>query len=251
MLALLLMSSVAPASVERSITVPPFHAVDSSIKATIHIEQAPVASVVAKGDPHLVSCVSVTEQDGRISIGWAGQNGASKRTGAAGDDIVVTARADCRHRSSVRSLVIQVDAPAIDAVTIREQGIVQVQPMRVRAFAASLAGYGSITIAGLRTDTTKLSVGGDGRIKATGELGRLTISIPGSGVIDTRAARASAINLLIGGRGNIAATVDGPAVGTIAGKGMIAIGGRAACAIRVTGKGQVICQATESKASRA
>lgn len=244
MLALLLMASVSPASVERSITVPPFHAIDSSVKATIHIEQAPVATVVAKGDPGLVRCVSVTEQDGRISIGWAGQNGASKRTRAAGNDIVVTARADCRHRSSVRNLVIQVAAPAIDAVTIREQGIVQVQPMRVRPFAASLAGYGSITIAGLRADTTKLSVGGDGRIDATGELGRLTISIPGSGVIDTRAARASAINLSIGGQGNVAATVDGPAVGTIAGKGMIAIGGRAACAIRVAGKGRVTCPAT-------
>lgn len=251
MLALLLMSSVTPPSVERQISVPSFHAVELSVRATMRVEQAPVASVVAKGDPRLVRCVSVTERDGVILIGWAGQNGASKRARASGSDIVVTARADCRRQSSVQGLSVRVAAPFIDAVTIREQGAVQVQPMRVQAFAANIPGRGSITIAALRAGSTKLSVAGNGRIDVAGELGRLVISVPGTSVIDAKAANASAIDLSVAGQASIAVTVNGPASGSIAGKGVIAISGRPVCAIRNVGKGRVICPAAANKAGRA
>lgn len=235
--------AVATDSAERALPVAAFHAVDLATKATVRVEQAPVAGVVVTGDPRLVRCVTADVRDGRLVIGWASRSETSSRPPATGDDIVVTARADCRHEGDPQRLVIRVAAPAIDGVTIREQGIVQVSPMRAPVFAASISGRGSITIDGLRADTTRLSIPGIGRIAATGELGRLGIAVPGSGVIDTRAAHAGAIDVAVGGHGDIAATVDGPASGTFGGTGTIAIGGHPSCAIRKLGNGRIVCPA--------
>ncbi len=243
MFALVLTVAVATGGAERILPVSAFHSVDLATNATVRIEQAPVTSVVATGDPRLVRCVTADVRDGRLVIGWAGRSGRGSRPLGTGDEIIVTARADCRHGGDPQRLVLRVAAPAIDGVTIREQDIVQVSPMRTPVFAADISGRGSITIDGLHAGATRLSIPGIGRIAATGGLGRLGIAVPGLGVIDTRAARASAIDVAIAGQGDIAAIVDGPASGTFAGKGTITIGGRPVCAIRKTGSGRIVCPA--------
>ncbi len=96
-------------------------------------------------------------------------------------------------------------------------------------------------IDGLHAGTTNLSIAGIGQIVASGDLGRLTISVPGEGKIDAKAARASAINVDFGGQGSVAAMVYGPATGGLTGKGAIAIGGRPICSVRNAGRGRVIC----------
>jgi hypothetical protein len=244
--------AVAADNAERALPTGPFHAVVLAAKATVQVKQANAASVVVTGDSRLVRCVTANVRDGRLVIAWAGKgvmdrDDASGKTRATGDDIVVTAHPECQHEGDPHRLVIRIAAPQIDAVTIREQGFVQVFPMRIPTFAASIFGRGSITLDGLHAGTTRLSISGSGRITATGELGRLDIAVPGSGVIDTRAAHAGAIDLAIGGHGDIAATTDGLASGTFGGRGSIVIGGHPTCSIHKLGSGRIICPAAPRK----
>lgn len=247
MLALTFAMAVVTGNADRTLPVGRFHAIELATKALVRVEQAPVTSVVVTGDPRLVRCVTADVRDGRLVIGWAGRREASSRPMATGDQIIVTARTDCRHESNPQRLLIRVAAPSIDGVAIREHGIVQVLPMRTPVFAASISGQGSITINGLRATATSLSIPGIGRIAATGELGRLGIAVPGSGVIDTRAAHAVSIDVAAGGHGDIAATVEGPASGTFAGTGTISVGGHPVCAIRKLGRGRIVCPAAPGK----
>lgn len=242
---LLLISAAASGAVQHTIPVEPFHAVDLSIKAIMRVEQAPLTSVVVTGDPRLVPCVSASTQDGRLTIGWAGRSDRAVQSQAAGDTVIVTARTNCDRRNGSQSLIIEVSAPDIHAVDItsEEGGSAEILPLRTKDFAASIHGRGSITINNLHASNAQLSIDGIGRIKATGDVGTLAIRIPGSGAIDTASAHVSALTIAIAGQGDIAAAVDGPATGTIGGKGRIVIQGRPQCAIRNMGKGQVICPA--------
>lgn len=241
MFAILLTAAVAAGGAGRELAVAPFHGIDLSARASLQVEQGPGYHLVASGDPQLVRCVTAEVRDGRLTIGWAGDRRSAARSQAVGDTIVVNARSGCRHRSSPDTLSIRVTAPAIDGVAIREQGVVSIAPMTVPRFEADITGRGSIAIDGLKAGDTRLTVPGIGRIVASGDLGRLGASIPGSGVVDARAAQARAIDVTLGGHGAIAASVDGPATGTLGGSGTIAIGGHPACTVRKLGKGRVIC----------
>lgn len=243
MVAFLLASAVASAAVGRALPTPPFRKVDLATGATLKLEQSPSSSVVVSGDPRLVPCISAEVRDGRLSLAWAGAGGARAGTRADADAIVVTARRYCRRKGDAKSIGIRVAAPLIDEVTIVDEGVVRLGAMRTPSFAAKISGRGSIAIDDLRADTTAFSIPGIGRIVAGGELGRLRIDIPGQGIVDARSAHARAIDLVIGGHGEVAASVDGPASGSIAGSGRIAITDHPRCAIRSQGVGQIVCPA--------
>lgn len=240
MFALVLLAAVAA---DRSLSLAPFHAVDLATSATLRIVQAPVPSLVVMGDPRLARCVTAEVRDGRLVLGWGGPATPSSRQRGPINEIVVTARPDCRHAGNPERLTIRVAAPLVDGVTLIERGVVAVSALRTPTFAAAVPGRGSITIDGLRADRTNLAIGGIGHIAATGELGRLGIDLAGSGTIDTRAAHVRALEVRLGGQGSIAAAVDGPATGTLGGHGTIAIGGHPTCAIRREGSGRVVCPA--------
>lgn len=247
LLALFLISAAAPDIVTRSIPTSSFHEVELTAEATLVIKQRTDTSVEVIGAPDLVRCISVNEENGRLKIGWAVQDEVRKNASTAATAIIVTARMKCRHKGSSENLTIRIAAPSIEKVTIRNQGVVQVLPARLPTFSASIPGRGRIAINDLQAGTTKLSIAGIGHIDASGDLGRLAISVPGFGSIDTKAAHASRIDLDVGGQGNVVAVVDGLVTGWLAGKGTISIGGRPTCAVRNSGGGQIICPATFSK----
>lgn len=247
MFALVLAMTVAADGSPRRFPVTPFHAVELATRATVQVEQAPVASVVAMGDPRFVRCVTANVKDGRLVIGWAERSGSKGDSLVTSEDIVVNARADCRQQGNPQRLLIRVAAPAISDVALREAGIIQVFPVTVAAFSARIDARGSITIDGLHAGVTRLSIAGIGRIAATGELGQLDVTVAGNGIIDTRAAHARAMDVWIAGHGTVAATVDGSVTGSIAGSGAVSIGGHPACSIRTPGHGRVFCAGQSRK----
>lgn len=238
--------AVVVGSAGHAIPVAPFHMVDLAARATVQVEQAPVTGVVVSGDPQLVRCVTADARDGKLVLGWAGRSQGGRPAPTKDGEIVVTARADCPHHGDPRHLTIRVTTPALDGVKISDQGVIHVAPMRTPVFAANIVERGIVTIDGLHANATTLSIGGIGHISATGELGKLATAIAGSGIIDTRAASATGIEVTIGGHGNIAATVNGPASGTLAGSGTIMIGGHPACTITKLGSGRIICPTIQS-----
>lgn len=249
LIGLALAMMVQAAATDRIIAVAAFHAVDLSTRATVQIKQAAVRRIAVSGDPRLVRCVTASVRDGHLVIGWGEGRGPGERAAVSGDQIVVTARPDCPPSGDPKRLVIHASSPVIDSVEISGQGFVQVAPLRTQAFAATISGRGTITIDGLHAIDTRMAIAGIGRVVASGEVGRLAIDVAGRGIVDTRAAHARAIDISVEGIGNIAATVDGPASGTLAGKGTIAIGGHPACAIRRTGDGHIDCPATGREGS--
>lgn len=243
MFTLILALASADSSAERSFPTASFDAIVLATKATVRVEQSLTTSVTASGDPRLVRCVTIDVRGNRLILGWAGRRGASNRDSTTGADIVVTARTDCPHESNPQRLLIRVAAPRIGEVALRDLGAVQVSPMNVPKFTASIFARGAITIKGLRADATRLSVPGAGRISATGDLGQLDVAMGGQGAIDTRTANARSVNVSLAGKGVIAVSVDGPASGNLAGAGTVAVGGNPVCAIRNSGRGRIICPA--------
>lgn len=239
MLALAMGAAIA----ERRLEVDAFHAIEIRTRATVEIRQAPVSSVVVSGDPRLVQCVGARIMNGRLVIGLPGPGFGDRSSTAAGGDIVVTGRRACPRVGDVQRLRIQIAAPLVDDVVIREHDIVKVSPMVVPAFAARITGRGEVAIDGLRANRTHLSVSGMGRVVVSGTLGQLTIAIPGEGSVDARAAEARALDLSIAGHGNVVAAVNGSVIGSVAGRGTVAVGGCPTCAIRKLGTGRIICPA--------
>jgi len=243
LLTLILALASAASSAERSFPAASFEAVVLATKATVRVEQALTTSVTASGDPSLVRCVTIDVRGNRLVIGWAGRRSASSRDSTAGADIVVTARTDCPHESNPQRLLIRVAAPRIVEVALRDLGAIQVSPMNVPKFAASIFERGAITINGLHANATSLSVPGAGRISATGDLGQLDVAMAGQGAIDTRTANARSVDVSLAGKGVIAVSVNGPASGNLRGAGTVTVGGNPVCAIRNSGRGGIICPA--------
>lgn len=227
----------------RTVAVPPFHAIDLATKATVRVERAAGYAVSVDGDPRAVRCATAVVRDGVLVIGWSGRSRAGGGLQATADAIVVNARPECRHQASARQLSVHVGAPAIDGVTISEQGSIAIGSMRVPAFAAAIPGRGDLFVSGLEADRTRLAIAGFGHAILDGKPGRLAIVIPGSGVVDARSAGARSLDIAVAGHGEVEAIVDGPATGTLGGSGHIAIGGHPACAIRKLGHGSIQCPA--------
>jgi hypothetical protein len=239
--AMVILALAAGNGVARDIAVPPFHAIELATPATVQVERASGHGVSVDGDPRSTRCVTALVRGGVLVIGWSGRGGGGSQ--ATGDAIVVNARTECRHRADARQLLVRVGAPSIDGVAITERGSISVGPMAVPTFAAAIPGRGDVLIAGLEADRTSLTIAGSGHVIIGGKPGRLAIAIPGSGVVDARSARARSLDIAIAGHGDIAATVDGPATGSIAGSGAIAVGGHPVCAIRKLGHGNIQCPA--------
>lgn len=235
---------------ERVVKLPAFHAVELATDAMLTVEAAlaPAAGLVLRGDPRLVRCVTAEVRDGRLLIGWAGRVPPAGSARSDGADIIVEARSGCPRTSNAAGLSILATAPVIDDVVLRTRGTVRVAPMRVPTFAARLAGRGTMALAGLEAGVTRIEIGGIGRITASGALGQLAVTIGGDGRVDTSAARATALRVNIAGKGTVAAQVDGPATGTVAGSGIVTVGGRPDCAIRITGRGRIDCPAPSRSA---
>ncbi|QHL91007.1 hypothetical protein GVO57_09470 [Sphingomonas changnyeongensis] len=228
----------------RDYPVAGFEAVDLAANAMLTVEQGAMARVAATGDARLLRCLTATVVEDRLVIGWAGRRGrGSVARGGRPDEIVVTGRADCPSMGDPGRLHVRVTAPTVTRVRLIEQGRIDIGPLSVPGFAVTLAGRGQVTLRNLRAAETRLALPGQGGISAAGTLGRLVITLAGRGTVDTTQAQADSLSVTLAGGGGIAARVDGPAAGTVAGSGQVAISGQPVCAIRNVGKARIICPA--------
>jgi hypothetical protein len=247
MLAVMLAGAAGPAT--RDYPVAAFQAVDLAANATLTIAQAATTRVEATGEAALLRCLTATVADDRLVIGWAGRRGRGAgdrgdvERGEGRDEIVVTGRAACPPMGDPGRLHIRVTAPAITRVRLIEQGRIAIGPLAGPGLAVTLAGRGQVTLRDLRMGETRLALPGEGRIDASGTLGRLVIALAGRGDVDAAQARADSLAVTLAGTGTIAARVDGPATGTVAGSGRVVVSGRPVCAIRSVGKARITCPA--------
>ena len=236
--------SAAMPVAERTIPVSPFHALRLETVATVHVSISNQRRVIVKGDPRTIACIVAGANDGALLIDWRKRPSHENAGTGSNADVVVLGLKGCRRASGPDDIQVVVETPSLDSAALSAHiGKIILGPMRVDRLDAAIPGQGDIAIQGLTARATRLSIGGHGRITATGQLGDLRESIAGSGLIDSARATASVLNVSIAGHGQIAADVDGPASGTIAGMGTVIVHGRPVCTIHKSGKGKIACPA--------
>ena len=224
--ALLAASAVTPAAAaERSFpTGGGFDRVANSTPFDVFVHTGKAAGVRAVGTDEAIKRLQIDNRNGELRIGtksggwfsnWRwGQNGRMR---------------------------IDVNVPALSAVSLAGPGNLTVDTVRARDFGAHLSGPGNIKVGAIEAGGVTLDLSGPGDIFMAGRAGRAVMNLAGPGNIHANGLNLGQANVTLSGPGNIDATVTRAADIRLSGPGNVRIRGGARCAIHKSGPGDVTC----------
>ena len=138
-------------------------------------------------------------------------------------------------------VTIVITVPMLREVAIAGSGDVTVDTVKVRDFAGTVAGSGSLHLPALDADHASFEVTGSGTIAATGRCGSGTAKITGSGDLKLAALKCATLSANVTGSGSIDAFATQTAAVATMGSGDINITGGARCTVSSAGSGKAKC----------
>jgi hypothetical protein len=224
--ALLAATAVVPAAAaERSFpTGGGFDRVANSTPFEVFVHTGKAAGVRAVGTDEALNRLQIDNRGGELRIGTkSGGWFSGWRTGNSG------------------RMRIDVNVPALAAVSLSGPGNLTVDTVRARDFGARLSGPGNIKVGAVAAGGVTLDLSGPGDIFIAGRAGRAVLNLSGPGNIHATGLSLDQANVRLSGPGNIDATVTRAADIRLSGPGNVRIRGGARCAIHKSGPGDVEC----------
>ena len=177
------------------------------------------AGVVARGPVKLLDNLDIRTEGRKLLVGLKASMG-----GLVNEDVVIT-----------------VTLPTLHAAELAGSGDVSIDRADGADFEADLSGSGSLDIADIATDSTKLGLRGSGKIKARGTTGVLSADLVGSGDLKAEDLRADTAAIAVRGSGSAWVFARRSASLTVTGSGDATVKGTRACAITSRGSGNARC----------
>lgn len=124
-------------------------------------------------------------------------------------------------------------------------------PALVDEAEVNIAGSGKVAVARVAASKLQVNVMGSGTMSAAGSVETLDFNVAGSGTLKTRELKVGRAEINIAGSGGGEFASDGRVEARIAGSGDVTVHGRADCAIKAMGSGQVRCRPVDGAAAAA
>lgn len=140
-----------------------------------------------------------------------------------------------------KAVTVFVTVPSLSAASIAGSGDVQIDRVQGPSFAGAIAGSGDLRVAAMQVGNASFSVAGSGDISAAGSAASAAFSIAGSGDIDAGGLESRTAKVSVMGNGNVRAKAVGAADVTVMGSGDVELAGGAKCDIHKMGSGDVRC----------
>ncbi|MCD2314829.1 DUF2807 domain-containing protein [Sphingomonas sp. IC-11] len=199
-----------------------FDSVALGTSASVDVRVGPAWSVRATGPAEALGRLLI-EREGR-SLRIRPRNGWRNNRNAVDQQVRVT-----------------ITMPSLAAASIGGFGRMTVDRVSGASLRASVGGSGTLALGTVALDELAVSIGGSGEISASGRVNQLTVNNGGSGRFAAPGLRASSATVATAGSGRISALVDGPAAVSLVGSGVVDLGQRARCTVRRVGSGRAIC----------
>jgi hypothetical protein len=163
---------------ERS--VPGFSRLDVNGPIRVRVKAADANRVVVRADDNIAPLIETDVRDRTLVIGL--RPGSSFRT-----------------RSRIE---VQVQAKAMQGVTLRGAGDIRVDRVDAQVFEATLQGSGDINVGELHAGAVAVSISGNGDLRAKGDAGTLGVVIDGNGDLHFADLVAKTVAVSIRGNGD-------------------------------------------------
>ncbi len=216
-----ILAAVPALADERSFPVDDFHGLALAGSPDVTVATGRAASVRAEGSAAALDRLEIYVDGGTLRI----------RTKKGLDW-------SWRDHGKVR---IAVTVPMLRAVDVAGSGDVVVDTVKVRDFAGTISGSGSLNVAMLDADASSFAVSGSGTVTAAGRCGSGAAKIAGSGDLKLSGLRCATFSASVAGSGTIDAFATQTATLATMGSGDIRLAGGARCTTSTAGSGRVHC----------
>lgn len=181
--------------------------------------------------------VSITKGD-TFRIRTSGESADNLRFSLR-DDKLVIARRDAGPGGTTATK-IDLTLPPPRSLAVMGSGSLESSALASEA-KISLAGAGSIRLAGIACERLRVNLMGSGRLQADGKAAKVKLVSAGSGVSDLAGLEAEKARLSVTGSGSIRLASDGEVEAKMMGSGNITVLGRAKCQVQSMGSGRFNC----------
>lgn len=141
--------------------------------------------------------------------------------------------------STKQTPVIEIEMPALRAVSIAGSGTIKVDPISAADLKASISGSGDIHLNGVKSERLSMSISGSGDIIASGTTATLSVSVAGSGDVKARELQADEAKVSIAGSGDVIVAANKLLKVSIAGSGDVGYVGNPELSFSSAGSGKV------------
>lgn len=203
---------------ERRFPATGFAAVTLASSDRVIVTAGAAASVVATGDPAAVAALRIEARGGTLHVG--------RLPGSYRD----------------RGATVTVTVPRLTGVTLDGSGSIRATGAAGPRFAVEDNGSGTIVVASLRAAETRLSLAGSGSITVAGTSPQLWIDASGSGSVDTTGVATGDLDVTASGSAAVRARASRRASIDSSGSGSVDVEGTGDCRVTKSGSGSVRCQ---------
>lgn len=191
---------------------------------TVHVRVGGSPSVRATGEQDALDRLSVEQNDDVLVIkplpgGWGGWPG-----GVHGP------------------VVVEVQAPALDQVSVTGSGTVTVDRVKGDRLDLALSGSGDLSVGPVDVDRLSAVMTGSGDLSVAGRARAATALLTGPGDLRAGDLQANEATARLVGSGDLTVGARDSAKVDLAGAGDITVAGPGVCTITRTGSGDVHCQ---------
>jgi hypothetical protein len=159
-------------------------------------------------------------------------------TEVQGATLIVTSRPNASFQN-VEEPVYTITTPALAKVTIAGSGSVTVAGLLTQSFEVTIAGSGDLVAPGVQLDSFDVSIGGSGFVTTSGVVESVDVSIEGSGRFGGADLVAADVEVTVSGSGNVVVNATDNLGVTISGSGNVTYLGDATLTQSISGSGTV------------